>query len=234
MQTIMSKSRSVQALIALSLVGCVGVVACTSGSSGYSNVTGGGQTLAQQLAAAFCARQASCCGATRTDGGASDAGTAVPCPADASAPAAADGGAGSTCLQRAQLSANEQLALISTAYGEGLVTVNGLVATSCVAAYQASCASAAASLDVDTALSGTACAGLFTGYIPIGERCDMTAECASGSFCLAQETGQPITSLMGNGTLGVCFAYQSANQACNSTADCLPPLTCNPSTLVCQ
>ena len=48
------------------------------------------------------------------------------------------------------------------------------------------------------------------------------------SYCLAQETGQRITSLSGGGTLGVCFPYQQAGQACNTTADCAPPLTCAP------
>lgn len=234
--TLMTKSRSVQALIAASIAGCVGVTGCTSGSSGGSNVVGSGKTLAQQLAEAFCAREASCCG------NAADGGAAVPCradasapaSADASAPASADAGTGSTCEARAELTATEQLALVSTAYGEGLLTVSALTTSSCVAAYQASCAGTGTALNVDEALSGTACAGLFIGYIPVGERCDMTAECISGSFCLSQETGQPITSLLGAGTLGVCFPYQRAGDACNKTADCLPPLTCSPSTLVCQ
>lgn len=239
----MTGSRLVQALIALSMVGCVGVAGCTSGSSGAGTVAGNGQTLARQLAQATCAR--ACCGggapadagladAGGPDGGAGDAGGAALCP---TGPAAVgpDGGADGACVARVELAAEQQLALLSTAYAEGLVSVSAAVAQSCVAAYQASaCPAGGADLDIDQALTGTACAGLFTGYIPVGERCDMTAECVSGSYCLAQGTGQPITSLMGATTLGICFPYQLAGEACNTTLDCLPPLACNPTTLLCQ
>ncbi len=229
----MTRSPVVHALIGFAMVGWAGGTGCTSGSSSAGTTTGSGQTLARQLAEAHCARH--CCGAG-SDGGAADAGASdggSACPAD---PAAlADGGAGSGCIARAELAANEQLAVLSTAYAEGLIAVNAQVAQACVAEYQASaCGAAAATLDVDQALSGPACAGLFTGYIPAGERCDTTAECVSGAFCLAQGTGQAITSVAGGAALGVCFAYQTAGEACNTTADCLPPLTCSPATLLCQ
>ena len=82
--------------------------------------------------------------------------------------------------------------------------------------------------------AGFACAGLFTGYIPVGERCDMTEECVGGAYCLSQGTGQPVNSIAGSGTLGVCFAFQPMDGACNTTEDCLPPLACNATTLTCE
>lgn len=229
----MTGSRLVRAWIAFWIAGCAAVVGCTSGSSSSTGtVAGNGETLAAQLAKATCARH--CCGAAPApDAGAADGGTAGACAGDTGA--ASDGGADSGCLARAELAATEQLALLSTAYSEGLLTVNAAVAPGCVAAYQASaCSAPGAALNIDEALSGSACAGLFTGYIPVGERCDMTAECVSGAYCLAQGSGQAITSLQGGGTLGVCFPYQAAGEVCNTTADCLPPLTCNLSTLTCQ
>ncbi len=226
----MTRSRAIRALIGFAMAGWVGGTGCTSGSSSAGTPSGNGQTLARQLAQAHCARH--CCGAG-SDAGAADGGGGGDCPADASAPL--DAGASSDCVARAELAADEQLALLSTAYAEGLVSVNEQVAEACVADYQASaCGAAPAALDVEEALSGPDCAGLFTGYIPSGQRCDTTVECESGTFCLSQGTDQPITSLGGGGTLGVCFPYQAAGQACNTTADCLPPLACSPTTLVCQ
>jgi len=234
----MTGSRLVQALIAFSMVGWVGVTGCTSGSSSAGTVSGNSETLAHQLAQAYCARPC-CAGAVPTDAGSADAssgdaGSAALCPTGAAA-VGPDGGADAACVARAELAAEQQLALLSTAYSEGLLSVNAQVAQACLAAYQASaCPAGGAALDIDQALTGTACAGLFTGFIPAGERCDMTAECVSGSYCLAQGTGQAITSLAGSGTLGVCFYYQLAGESCNTTADCLPPLSCNPTTLLCQ
>ncbi|HSS40296.1 MAG TPA: hypothetical protein VLT58_16125, partial [Polyangia bacterium] len=133
---------------------------------------------------------------------------------------------------RAQLAADQQLALLGTAYAEGLVSINTTLVAACVAAYQTRACDAV--LDVDQALSDPACAGVLIGNIPVGERCDTTVECLSGSYCLAQETGLRVTSLAGSGSLGICFKYQQAGDPCNTTADCAPPLSCAPTTRVCQ
>jgi hypothetical protein len=227
----MTRSRVVRVLIGLSMAGwvaAIGSAGCTSGSASTGTPSGSGKTLARQLAEAHCARH--CCDAA-SDAGAADAGSTGDCTTDAAAPV--DGG--SSCVARVELAANEQLAVLSTAYAEGLLAVNPQVTQACVAAYQSSaCGAAPAALDVDQALSGPDCAGLFLGYIPSGSRCDTTVECMAGTFCLSEENGRAITSLSGAGALGVCFPYQTAGEACNTTADCLPPLTCNPSALVCQ
>lgn len=217
----------VRRALVLSAAGWVLVTGCTS-TANQPPPTGSGP-LTQKVAQAFCARQAACCtaGATTSDAGASpDAGATIPCPA-------ADGDAGAeNCQVHAQLAAEQQLALIGTAYAEGLVSINGAVVADCVAAYQM--AACDPFLNIEQALSAPACAGLFIGYIPVGERCDTTAECVAGLYCLSQGTGRSIDSLSGGGTLGVCFAYQKADAGCNSTADCLPPLTCGAATGVCQ
>lgn len=205
-----------------------GLLGCTSGAQSTTVVPGTTVALATQLATAFCAAQLKGgCGvssdASAPDGSFTD--TSVP-----------DGGA-STCLERAKLSANQQLALVSTAFSEGLLTISPAIATTCVAAYAGSnCATRAgqSAPDVQAALDDPACANLFTGYIPVGERCDMTAECVAGSYCLSQGTGQNASAIAGSGTLGVCFGFQGMGGACDTTQDCLPPLTCNATTLVCE
>ena len=225
--------------LALVLAGLGG---CTSGSSSTTMIPGTTTALASELASAFCAAQAACCGSpagttapdgsTNRDGGATAA-TGSSCGTDAAAP---DGGP-STCLARATLSANQQLALVTTAFGEGLLTIDPATATNCVAAYATtSCAALAGQTepDVQAALDNPACATLFTGYIPLGERCDMTAECIANAYCLSQGTGQNVTSIAGSGTLGVCFPFQGMGGACNTTGDCLPPLTCKVTTLTCE
>jgi hypothetical protein len=217
-------------IVTLWLAGWFGLSGCGSGSGTPQTGTGTSQTLSQQLAQAFCTWQACCAagGAAPADGGqTSDAG--APCAA-----ATTDAGAPADCLARAELAAEQQLALLATAYSEGLVTIDRAVSKACANAYQARTCGGAAELNVDEALAGTACAGVFTGYIPLGERCDMTAECVAGAYCLAQGTGKPIMSVAGAGTLGVCFPYQAAGSTCNTTADCAPPLTCSPTTFVCQ
>jgi hypothetical protein len=186
------------------------------------------------LANAFCTAQAACCGGGTPDGGTGDGGAST---GGCGAPAGAgvDGGP-SSCVARATLSANQQLALVGTAFNEGLLTINPGVEGTCVAAYgQTSCSTllAQSEPDVQAALTDPACAGLFTGYIPVGERCDMTYECQMGSFCESQGTGQNVMSISGSGTLGVCFPYVTANGACNTTDDCLPGLTCDPTNLTC-
>ncbi len=202
-----------------------GLLGCTSGTNGPSSSTVTPQTLAVGLANAFCIAQGACCGSP--DGGtgtcASDAGTA-------------DGGP-SSCLDRATLSAEQQLSLVSTAFSEGLLTIDPAVETACADAYKATSCSTLGTLDgpdVQAALDDPMCANLFLGYIPIGERCDMTAECVSSGFCLSQGTGQKVTSITGSGTLGTCFPYQQLGQACNTTADCMPPYTCSSISGVCN
>jgi hypothetical protein len=209
------------ALLLASLLGC------TSGTSGPSVTTGTTDALASQLATAFCTAQAACCGPT--DGGAATGS----CGGGTSG---ADGGP-STCLARATLSADQQLALVATAFSEGLLTIDPTTASTCVTAYQAtSCTTLAGQTepDIQAALDSPACVGLFTGYIPVGERCDMTAECTLHSYCQAQGTGQNVTSIDGSGTLGVCFPFQQAGDACNTSDDCDLTLACSPTTLVCR
>ena len=226
--------------LALLLAGLVG---CTSGSGSTTPIAGTTTALASQLAQAFCAAQAACCGApagttgpdgsTNRDGGATVAAGACSTNSDAAAP---DGGV-SSCVDRATLSANQQLALVTTAFGEGLLTIDPSIATTCVSTYAStSCASLAGQTepDVQAALDNPACANLFIGYIPVGERCDMSDECVSSSYCLSQGTGQNVTSIAGSGTLGTCFPFQAMGGACNTTDDCLPPLACNATTLTCE
>jgi hypothetical protein len=225
MEAVMTTSRGVgRMVLALSIAGWVS--GCTSGS-GPATVSGTSQTLSGQLAQAFCTWQAAC-GGVAPDGGQNPDAAATSAPA-----ATADGGAGG-CLARADLAAEQQLALLATAYSEGLVTINVTVAQACADAYQTRACGGAGELNVDDAVSASACEGLFVGYIPVGERCDMSAECLSGTYCLSQATGKAITSVTGAGTLGVCFPYQTAGETCNSTDDCLPPLACSPTAFVCQ
>jgi hypothetical protein len=226
--------------LALALAGVLG---CTSGTPSPTTVLGPTGALASQLASAFCAAQATCCGApagaatpdgsTNRDGGTS-AGTGA-CGTNSDA-ATSDGGP-STCVERATLAANQQLALVATASGEGLLTINETIASTCVDAYaHSSCAELAGQAvpDVQAALDAPACTNLFTGYIPVGNRCDMSQECVSGTYCLSQGTGQNASALAGSGTLGICFPFQGMNGACNTTDDCLPPLTCGATTLTCE
>ncbi len=227
--------------LALLLAGLGG---CTSGTPS-SPASGPGTPigLASELASAFCTAQAACCGSpagtTVPDGSSGpDAGAAVsPGTCGATTDAAATDGGASACLDRAKLAANQQLALVTTAFGEGLLTIDPMIATTCVAAYAgSSCAELAGQAvpDVQAALDAPACANLFNGYIPVGERCDMSQECVSGAYCLSQGTGQNVTSLAGSGTLGTCFPFQQMGDACNTTGDCLPPLTCDATTLTCE
>ncbi len=205
------------------------LVACTSSGSGVATGTDTPATLAASLADSFCAAEAACCGTTGA--ATNDGGGTISCGGDAGV----TGGATSTCLARATLAANQQLALVSTAFSEGLLTIDPTVSTACTAAYKTSltCTTLGSGPDVQTAIDDPLCAGLFIGYIPVNERCDMSAECISGSYCLSQGTGQPATSIAGSGTLGICFAYEQAGAPCNTTDDCLPPLGCNALTLTC-
>jgi hypothetical protein len=218
-------------------------VGCTSGDQSTTAVPGTPRVLASELASAFCTAQAACCGSTggptapdgstTRDGGATVSTSACGTGTDA----AASGGGPATCVERATLAADQQLALVTTAFGEGLLTIKPEIAATCVQAYaSSSCADLAGQAvpDVQAALDNPVCANLFTGYIPAGERCDMTEECISGAYCLSQGTGQNTSSLAGSGTLGICYPFQGMGDACNTTGDCLPPLTCNATTLTCE
>ena len=219
-----------------------GLLGCTSSDSGSNTVIPGTtDALASQLAMAFCGCCGTSAGAPTLDGSASTDGgvtgtTTGSCGVGASS-GVTDGGP-STCLERATLSANRQLALVATAFGEGLLTIDPTVATECVSAYGSgsSCTALAGQTepDVQAALDNPVCANIFIGYIPVNERCDMTAECVSSAYCLSQGNGQNVTSIAGSGTLGICFAFQPMGGACNTTEDCLPPLACNATTLTCE
>src|SRR6185312_15688651 len=122
--------------------------------SSTGTVAGSGETLAHQLARAYCTRPCCAGGAAAPDGdaGTVDAGGAALCPTGAPA-VGPDGGVDGACVARAELAAEQQLALLSAAYSEGLISVNALVAQSCVAAYQATaCPAGGAPLDIDDAL----------------------------------------------------------------------------------
>jgi hypothetical protein len=231
-------------LLGLLLGPLFGVLGCDP--SGVTPVTPITTTygLATGLAQAFCARQA-CCGAPRDasvpSDGSVDADSTMPggsCSADAGAfalDASTGADAGSTCQSRELFAISEQLALVSTAVAEGLLVINSTPATTCVAAYQdRPCDGTQETFDVQDALAS--CPGLFTGYIPVGERCDMTPECVAESFCLAQGTGRNVTSITGSGSLGVCFPYEELGQACSTSDDCDPSsgLRCDAVKLTCQ
>jgi hypothetical protein len=229
------------------------LLGCDTGSNPPTVPITTAGSLATQLADAFCARQL-CCGAPT---GPDDAAVPPPAADAGAAHAAPDGGmeaglscladaggsgesapdASSSCQARALFAIEQQLALITTAAAEGLVAItSATAATACVAAYQNSpCAGASPPVpDVQQAVGS--CSGLFTGYIPLGERCDMTAECVAGAYCLSQGTGDNVISLGGSGSLGVCFAYQEAGGPCNRSSDCDPSLglTCDAATLTCK
>jgi hypothetical protein len=229
------------------------LLGCSTGSNPPTVPITTAGSLATQLADAFCARQL-CCGAPTgsdaaavpppsADAGAAEVGgdgggkAALSCLADAGGSGESAPDAGSSCQARALFAVEQQLALITTAAAEGLVAITSSnAAAACVAAYQNSpCAGTSPAVpDVQQAVGG--CAGLFTGYIPIGERCDMTAECVAGAYCLSQGTGDNVISLGGSGSLGVCFAYQGVGGPCNRSSDCDPSLglTCAPMTLTCE
>lgn len=209
------------------------LLGCESGSSTpYSTITDP-VSLATQLAQAFCARQA-CCAHPGDAGAVADAGSSCSgaTPPDASA---VDGG--SSCEARALVAITEQLALVSTAAAEGLLVLDPTAANTCIAAYQGGPCDGSEGTIPNVQADLGSCDGLFIGYIPVGERCDMTPECVAHSFCVAQGTGQNVTSLGGSASLGVCFPFEQKGQACNSSNDCDPSgggLTCDASTLTCE
>jgi hypothetical protein len=226
------------------------LVGCDSGNGTASTTTTNTQNLLTGLAQAFCSRQVCCSGSAGAsidaavpadvDAGARDAGSAgsvdaAPnvCLADAGAAPGAAGG--SSCEDRASLAFSEQLALVATAVSEGLMVINASAATSCFATYQdLRCNDLQSTLpDAQAALGG--CGGLFTGQIPFGERCDMSAECMPHFFCLSQGTGQNVSALLGSGSLGTCYPYGQATATCNTTSDCDPSasLICDPVTFKC-
>jgi hypothetical protein len=224
------------------------LVGCDSGNGTASTTVTTTGALVTGLAQAFCSRQVCCSGspgasidasapadAGTTDAGAAGSVDAAPniCLADAGAAPAASGG--SSCEDRASVAFSQQLALVATAVSEGLMVINAGAATSCFATYQdLRCSELQSTLpDAQAALAG--CGGLFTGNIPFGERCDMSAECIPHYFCLSQGTGQNVSSLSGSGSLGTCYPYEQSGQACNTSGDCdaSQNLVCDPVKLVC-
>jgi len=127
------------------------------------------------------------------------------------------------------------LALVATAVSEGLMVINASAAVSCFAAYQDLRCTELQSTVPDAQAAIGNCSGLFTGNIPFGERCDMTAECMAHYFCLSQGTDQNVSSLSGSGSLGTCYPYALATETCNTTSDCDPSasLICDPVTFRC-
>jgi len=229
-------SVTILALLSAGLLGCT-----SSGSSSTTPIPGTADALASQLATAFCGCCGTSAGTPTLDGSASIDGGATGTATGSCGVGASSGGTDggpSTCLERATLSADRQLALVATAFSEGLLTIDPTVAAACVSAYGSgsSCTALAGQTepDVQAALDNPVCANIFIGYIPVNERCDMTAECVSSAYCLSQGNGQNVTSIAGSGTLGICFAFQPMGGACNTTEDCLPPLACNATTLTCE
>jgi len=235
----------------LALVGFL--VGCDSGNgTPTASLTTTG-ALVTGLAQAFCSRQVCCSGSAGAsidasapaDAGTADAGTtdagsagavdAAPnvCLAEAGAAPAASGG--SSCEDRASVAFSQQLALVATAVSEGLMVINASAAVSCFAAYQDLRCTELQSTVPDAQAAIGNCSGLFTGNIPFGERCDMTAECMAHYFCLSQGTDQNVSSLSGSGSLGTCYPYALATETCNTTSDCDPSasLICDPVTFRC-
>jgi hypothetical protein len=68
-----------------------------------------------------------------------------------------------------------------------------------------------------------ACPGVFTGKVPVGDPCEMTAACVPGARCV------------GDGGTGICRPYRKAGESCNADADCAPTggLYCRRSDFTC-
>src|SRR5436309_1119148 len=147
----MGNPRFAHRALVLSLAGWVLVTGCTSASPNPATINSSG-SLSKKLAEAYCAREAACCtsASAATDAGAGpDGGPTVPCPAT-------DGDAGTAkCLDHAQLAADQQLALIGTAYAEGLIAISSAVVAACVDAYKNRACDPA--VNIDQALSDSAC-----------------------------------------------------------------------------
>jgi hypothetical protein len=62
---------------------------------------------------------------------------------------------------------------------------------------------------------------LFVGQIPIGLRCDMTAECTSGAHCVTS-TAIGVAPTPATPAFGVCEPYGTSGDPCNDTGDCDP------------
>jgi hypothetical protein len=191
--------------------------ACSSSGSGPSS-TGAINSVADLGAAitsAFCSRQLRCCTAIEI--------TALEGNAYRTEAACTESGV--------SLAVRDQLALAGDAVANGLIALDATVASACLDAYrQQPCPSPAGVLQPapqpDVGAIVTACPGLFLGKIPIGLRCDMTAECTSGAHCVTS-TALGGTSSGGGPTpttpaFGVCEPYGASGDPCNDTGDCDP------------
>jgi hypothetical protein len=203
----------------------IGLLASRCSSSTTAPTT---DQLAKEIATAFCAHQFACC----------------------TAPEIAELAAGryatmDQCVSHAQLSAQQQLALLESEVAWGPITIDATAEQSCIAAYQtATCnvdVSGAAPVspvpDVGSLLS--ACPGAIVGTVPAGLQCHFQEECAAKSRCttgasvLATSSGGNFGStgaagsfgqipVPGSGAIGVCLAYQKIGEPCNASADCDP------------
>ncbi len=159
-----------------------------------------------------------------------------------------------SCVQSGiSVSVKDQLLIVRTAVGEGLMTIDTAKAAACVETYRNRPCNPPMGPNPDPYMQPTtattpsvhelmaACPDIFTGMVADGNRCDMTAECAAGSRCVGGGTGgapggydpynptPPPATTMPVGGLGICARAQQANEPCNTTAEC--DLSAN---LVCQ
>jgi hypothetical protein len=185
--------------------------------------------LAEQLAAAFCAHQLSCCS-----------------PFELSLVTSDRYATEEACLPFALLAAHQQLGAIEGAMAEGRITVDPDKLEACVASYRASACNTSrqsplpvsALPDLGTAL--VACPDLFVGHVPNNQACGLSQECVAGSRCVG---GQPPPSY-GNypglpipvqltPTTGLCLPYQQNGDRCNESSDCDPRHSCRTPEFVC-
>jgi hypothetical protein len=193
-------------MAAISLL--VGAGCSSGGAPATSSPVASVDDLGAAITAAFCAWQFRCCTAVEI--------TALE--ANAYRTEAACAGSGVAVAVR------DQLALAGDAVANGLLTLDPAAASACVDAYRRrpclgpQSGPPAAEPDVSAVVAG--CPGLFVGQIPVGLRCDMTAECVSGSRCVAS------TALGGAAasppSFGVCEPYRALGESCNDSSDCDP------------
>ena len=149
------------------------------------------------------------------------------------------------------MAVNDQLLFVRTAVGEGLMTFDPAKAAECLAAYRNRPCNPPRVTTFDpygggmtTTVSPTpnvheliaACPDLLVGRIADGNRCDMTAECAAGSRCVAGSGAggasggyydpynpppppqQSATTPVGSS--GICSRAQQLDEPCNVSSEC--------------
>jgi hypothetical protein len=152
-----------------------------------------------------------------------------------------------TCAQSGiAVAVTDQLLLVRTAVGEGLMTIDPVKAAACLEAYRNRPCNPIRPVNPDpygmaTTVAQTpnvnellaVCPDLFTGLIHDGNRCEMTAECAAGSRCVGGSGAgggpgyydpynppPPPSTTTPVGGLGICARAQVANEPCNVSSDC--------------